>query len=259
MWSAPGIKVEDARLRFGDLTVFDGLDLSIGAARWTCLLGPSGVGKTSLLRLVAGLPAQGGETSGRVSASDGQPLTDRIAFMAQSDLLMPWASVLDNVLIGPKLRGDLARNRAEHVSRAEAMLDRVGLSERMHAMPAELSGGMRQRTALARTLAEDRPVVLMDEPFSALDAISRYRLQDMAAELLEGRTVLLITHDPMEALRLGHRIEVLSGTPAQLATPALEPAGDPPRPTDQVDIAAYHSDLLERLAGAGSAAREMVE
>ena len=114
-----------------------------------------------------------------------------------------------------------------------------------------LSGGERQRLALARTLMEDRPIVLMDEPFSSLDVLTRLLLQDLAAELLAERTVLLVTHDPMEALRLGHRIFVMSGSPALLGAP-LEPAGAPPRDAAQVSRSDAYRDLLARLGVGGS-------
>jgi putative hydroxymethylpyrimidine transport system ATP-binding protein len=134
------------------------------------------------------------------------------------------------------------------------LLARVGLADAADARPAQLSGGMRQRVALARTLMEDRPVVLMDEPFAGLDAITRYELQARAAELLAGRTVLLVTHDPLEALRLGHRIRVLAGRPARLDDSVGAPPGSPPRPADQV--ADRQGALLDRLAAAKQAQRE---
>jgi len=263
MDAAPGIVVEGARLRFAADAVFERLDMTIPGGRWTCLLGPSGVGKTSLLRLAADLPAEGAEIAGRVYADDGAPLAGRIAYMAQRDLLAPWASVLDNVLLGPRLRGELrgAPGRA-YRARAMALLEAVGLADRADARPAELSGGMRQRTALARTLLEDRPVVLMDEPFSALDALTRHRLQALAVDLLAGRTVLLVTHDPLEALRVGHRVEVLTGRPARLAPAPIEPPGPPPRATDDPVIATLHGRLLGRLGagdGPGALASEAAE
>jgi putative hydroxymethylpyrimidine transport system ATP-binding protein len=116
-------------------------------------------------------------------------------------------------------------------------------------MPATLSGGQRQRVALARTLMEDRPLVLMDEPFSALDAITRARLQVQAARLLAGRTVLLVTHDPLEALRLGHRIHVMAGHPARIEAP-IQPDGAPPRDLHDPALLARQGDLLARLADA---------
>ena len=138
----------------------------------------------------------------------------RLAWMGQQDNLLPWLTVLGNVGLGARLRGEpLDRDRAE------ALLARVGLIPQRDQRPATLSGGQRQRAALARTLMEDRPVVLMDEPFSALDAITRARLQVLAAQLLAGRTVLLVTHDPLEALRLGHRIHVMAGQPARIEPP----------------------------------------
>jgi putative hydroxymethylpyrimidine transport system ATP-binding protein len=111
---------------------------------------------------------------------------------------------------------------------------------------------MRQRVALARTLAEDRPVVLMDEPFSALDVITKFRLQALFAELLRGRTVLLVTHDPLEALRLGHRIYVMEGRPARIGKP-LEPAGAPPRNLHDPELLALQADLLDLLSAAAEA------
>ena len=128
------------------------------------------------------------------------------------------------------------------------MLQRVGLAGEANSLPAALSGGMRQRAALARTLMEDRPMILMDEPFSAVDALTRLRLQDLAAELLIGRTTLLVTHDPLEALRLGHRVLVLSGDPARISEP-LDPLGLPPRPSDDPALHGLAAQILRDLAG----------
>ncbi len=224
--------------------LFEQIDLDLPGGSTTCLLGPSGVGKTSLLRLIAGL-AHG--ASGRVGDERGSSVKGRIAYMAQQDLLLPWCSVLDNVLLGARLRGEPTGGAAE--ARAHDLLARVRLAESALSRPAQLSGGMRQRAALARTLMEQRPIVLMDEPFSALDAITRYEIQALAARLLAGRTVLLVTHDPLEALRLGHRIQVMAGRPASLGA-ALEPPGDPPRDPGDPALLKLHSELLHRLAGA---------
>jgi putative hydroxymethylpyrimidine transport system ATP-binding protein len=125
----------------------------------------------------------------------------------------------------------------------------VGIDAQAKQLPATLSGGQRQRVALARTLMEDRPLVLMDEPFSALDAITRTRLQALAARLLLDRTVLLVTHDPLEALRLGHRINVMAGRPAAIEA-ALAPDGVPPRALDDRHLLARQGDLLAQLASA---------
>ncbi|HYD31911.1 MAG TPA: ABC transporter ATP-binding protein [Azospirillaceae bacterium] len=239
-----GVRVSDARLSHAGTPLFQDLGFTLEPAACTCLLGPSGVGKTTLLRLIAGLAAP--EPPTRVTASDDRPLEGRVAYMAQQDLLLPWLSVLDNVLVGDRLRG--AARSAERETRARALLDLVGLDGREDERPAALSGGMRQRVALARTLMEDRPVVLMDEPFSALDALTRLRLQDLAARLLAGRTVLLVTHDPLEALRLGHRVHVMTGHPATIG-PALTPPKAPPRDPADPKLLAMQAVLLARLAG----------
>jgi putative hydroxymethylpyrimidine transport system ATP-binding protein len=239
-------------LRYGGRVVFDALDLELPGGRITCLLGPSGVGKTSLLRLIAGIAT---ETQGEVVDQTGRPVAGRIAYLAQGDLLLPWLSVLGNVTLGYRLRGEALGGATE--TRARELLARVGLAARAEDRPGQLSGGERQRVALARTLMEDRPVVLMDEPFSSLDAITRFELQALAAELLTGRTVLLVTHDPLEALRLGHRVQVMAqgsgGAPARLDT-ALEPAGTPPRDPADPALLAQQAELLKRLIRAKEAA-----
>jgi len=122
----------------------------------------------------------------------------------------------------------------------------VGLRNYAFALPEQLSGGMRQRVALARTLLEDRPVVLMDEPFSALDAITRLQLQDLSANLLKKKTVLLVTHDPLEALRLGNHIYLLTNRPAQLEK-ITELTGQTPRNVAEPSILAHQADLLIRM------------
>jgi len=236
--SPPGLQIEGLALRYGGRTIFENLDFTIAGGEFVVLLGTSGVGKTSLLKIVAGLAVP---SAGRVTATDGQPLRHRIAYMGQQDLLYPWLSVLKNVMLGSRLRGEPA-----DPARAMDLLARVGLADRAHALPAQLSGGMRQRAAIARTLYEDRPIVLMDEPFSALDTFTRARVQDLAAELLRGRTALLITHDPLEACRLGHHLLVLAGHPATLGPP-ITIHGPTPRAPDDDELLHTQGRLMRRL------------
>ncbi|MGH1371681.1 ABC transporter ATP-binding protein [Planktotalea sp.] len=218
--------------KIGDQSIFEGLDLTVRAGEWTCLLGASGVGKSTVLRLFAGL-GDGIDLDGAMAGGGN------VALMAQDDLLLPWLTALDNVLIGARLRGEVA-NKAM----GRAVLERVGLAAHLHKRPNELSGGQRQRVALARTLMEDRSVVLLDEPFSALDALTRAQMQELTAELLVGRTVLLVTHDPGEAARLGQTILIMT----QSGLSDVEaPSGAIPRPVDAADVLLAQATLLKKL------------
>ncbi len=222
---------------FGTDPLFDAIDFEVAAGQWTCLLGSSGVGKSTILKMFAGLDT-GVSFSGSLGADDG--LTDgRIAMMAQNDLLLPWLSVSQNVCLGATLRGDTPDD-----ARAADVLARVGLSEKSDSKPGQLSGGQRQRVALARTLMEDRPIVLLDEPFSALDARTRAQMQELASELLVGRTVLLVTHDPAEAARLGHVIKIMTPSGIEDVVP---PGGAVPRRFDAADVLRVQAELLTRL------------
>lgn len=246
--SPPTIYIKNACLKFNEQLLFDKLHCTLPAGKITCLLGASGIGKTSLLRLIAGLPAySNSQQSAVIETSDGLTLSDRIAYMAQTDLLMPWLNTLDNLLIGYRLRN--SKNLSSHISHARLLLKKTGLSDAEKKFPSQLSGGMRQRAALARTLMEDRPVVLMDEPFSNVDTITRLRLQELTAKLLINRTVLLITHDPLEALRLGHHILVMSGTPAKIED-SLQLPHEPPRSFTDTTLLYWQGKLMEKLAGA---------
>lgn len=235
--SAPRISVRGHH-RLNGKPLFGEVNLQIDAGQWTCLLGRSGVGKTTLLRLIAGLTCEGA-FQGTIRASDGRDIAGRAAFMAQSDLLMAWLSVLDNALLGARLRGE-----RPDTDRARELLCKIGLGDHLGKRPAALSGGMRQRVALARTLMEGRPIVFLDEPFSALDAGTRAEMQDLAAQTLHGKTVLLVTHDPSEAIRLGHRIIVITPKGAQdWPVPNTPPLRDLAAP----DVVASQAALLAHL------------
>ncbi|PRY25447.1 putative hydroxymethylpyrimidine transport system ATP-binding protein [Aliiruegeria haliotis] len=234
---APGVDLLGSA-SFDETVLFPPVSLEIDAGGWSCLLGPSGCGKTTILRLIAGLDT-GAAFEGRISASDGAPIPDRVAYMAQTDLLMPWLDVLGNVTLGARLRGEAPDQDA-----ARALVTRLGLEPHLHKRPSQLSGGQRQRVALARTLMEDRPIVLLDEPFSALDARTRADMQDLAAETLSGRTVLLVTHDPGEAARLGDRVFLLDEGGMMEAVP---PATPTVRPVDDPNTLAFQARLLTAL------------
>ncbi|MEZ5661473.1 MAG: ATP-binding cassette domain-containing protein [Burkholderiaceae bacterium] len=237
--SAPGLRI-NGRLMLGDRELLPRFSLSLRAGHWHALVGPSGVGKSSLIRIIAGLPGAV-RLDGRCEADDGGSLSERIAWMAQSDSLVPWLSVLANLLLPARLRGE----RSDR-DRAMQMLQAVGLADQASLKPAALSGGMRQRVALARTLMLARDVVLLDEPFSALDAGTRARMQDLAVTVLRGKTVVIVTHDPAEAVRVGQSLTLV--TRQGLESLALPP-GEPVRPLDAVEVLAVQGALWRRLHG----------
>lgn len=229
-----GLRVRNMQLGWDNKLLVEGLSFDAAPNSWTCLLGESGVGKSTLLRTFAGLvPAISGSV---FEGTDGNTVIDRVAYMAQQHLLLPWLTATENVALGARLRHD-----TPNLAKVTDLLHRTGIADRAGARPGELSGGERQRVALARTLMEERPIVLMDEPFSALDAITRTQLQDLAYELLQDQTVVMVTHDPFEALRLGATIHVIqAGNNAELGP--LTPPGHPLRdPTDPALRSTYHA------------------
>lgn len=222
----------------GSRLLFDRLTLQIRPGEWTALLGPSGSGKSTLLRIIAGLPVAA-KFEGQVKADDQEGLSGRIGYMAQQDLLLEWATVRDNIALGSRLRGE-----ACPPDRLKDIICAVGLDDKAEKRPSELSGGQRQRVALARTLLEDRPVILLDEPFSSLDARTRVDMQDLAVDQLIGRTVLLVTHDPGEAVRLCNRIYLLQNNSLIKVDALKKPF---PKPVDDVDALALQAKLLMQI------------
>lgn len=237
---APEISLQNISFGFGAKQLFDDLTLTFPACQWTVLLGPSGCGKSTLLRLIAGSlePATGQITFDQKTTSKTP-----VAWMAQDDLLLPWLNVTENILLGARLRKTVDTEKEQRV---QQLLADTNLKAENDALPQTLSGGMRQRVALLRTLMEERPVILMDEPFSALDALTRLRLHDLFSRLVQNTTVVLVTHDPLEALRLGDRIIVLKDRPA-VATHQLDLSSQRPRDPADPKIAALHKKLLSHL------------
>lgn len=240
MSPSPTIVLQNIELTYQQEIIFSKLNLTITANKITCLLGKSGVGKSTFLRLIAGLISP---STGSVTGDNNQPIAHQVAFMAQTDLLMPWASALENALLGLRLRGEVSN---QHIARARELFQQVGLSDAENKFPHELSGGMRQRVALIRTLMEDKPIILMDEPFSAVDAITRFQLQNLVVPFLKNRTVILVTHDPLEALRLADDIYVLQGTPATISLAAQLDANQP-RELNDPDVVKKQTELFHVL------------
>ena len=234
---APAIRLEGSA-KIGGADIFSPLKFDAPAGEWTCLLGSSGVGKSTLLRLLAGLNA-GITFDGKITCSDGTALPPRTTLMLQTDMLLPWLGLLENVMLGARLRGEKS-----DAARATALLESVGLQGFAGRLPHTLSGGQRQRVALARTLMEDRPVILLDEPFSALDAKNRALMQELAAHVFSERTVVLVTHDPYEAARLGTRVFVMNQSGLVDMPSPVMPAI---RPFDAPEVLKFAGQLLEVL------------
>jgi NitT/TauT family transport system ATP-binding protein len=217
------------------VTALDGLTLAALPGEFVAVVGPSGCGKTTLLELVCGLAAP---DAGTVAASPA-------ALMAQRDLLLPWASAVDNAALALRV-GRVGRDEARR--RAAALLRDFGLEGFERARPHELSGGMRQRVAFARTLLAGRPVLCLDEPFAALDALTRSEMQDWLAGALNAdpRTVVMVTHDVEEAIVLADRVVVLSSRPGRVVA-TLDVAAPRPRRRTDPQLVALRARALAQL------------
>ena len=216
------------------VTALDGVSLDVQREEIVAVVGPSGCGKTTLLELICGLIAP---DAGTVDAAPA-------ALMAQRDLLLPWASALDNAALALRV-GGVARGAAR--DRAAVLLRDFGLGGFERARPHELSGGMRQRVAFARTLLAGRPVLCLDEPFAALDALTRSEMQDWLAGALaaDPRTVVIVTHDVEEAIVLADRVVVLSRRPGRVVATFDVGAPRPRRRTDPQLVALRARALAE--------------
>ncbi|QNK39390.1 ABC transporter ATP-binding protein [Caproicibacter fermentans] len=205
-------------------------NLAVREGRFASIIGPSGCGKSTLFNIIAGLMPP---TTGDVTV-DGQSIVCRagtVGYMLQKDLLLPWRTILDNVILGLEVRGE---PRAKAVERALPLMEKYGLKGFDSHYPNELSGGMRQRAALLRTLLYDRDIMLLDEPFGALDAQTRLSMQNWLLEIWKdfGKTVLFVTHDIDEAVYLSDDIYVFSARPGRVRAKIAVPIERPRKPED---------------------------
>ena len=238
----------------GPMAALQDVDFQVADGQFVSIVGPSGCGKTTLLNIIAGLEQP---TAGDIHL-DGQPAPRRlgmVAYMQQKDLLMPWRTVLDNAILALEVRGV---PRSEARQRALGLLEPFGLAGFAKHYPAALSGGMRQRAAFLRTFLADKDVVLLDEPFGALDALTRTQMQEWLTEVWAGlgKTIVLITHDVEEAILLSDLIYVLSERPGRVQR-VVEVGLPRPRSYRTVTEPAFNrlkADLLAGLRGESATA-----
>lgn len=204
-------------IQAGDRTLVQDLSLDLGEGRLTCLIGPSGCGKSSVVKWLAGVLAPDLRVEGAATL-DGAPMAmphADVAYQPQQDSLMPWLTIVENASLGLEVRG---MNRRAARDRARGLFETFGLAGHEGSFPDQLSGGMRQRAAFLRTIVQECRVLLLDEPFSALDAVTRLQMQDwLIARLTERpRAVLMVTHDLYEATQLADRVLVMAPSPGRI-------------------------------------------
>ena len=252
----PAISFSKTRLVLGGSEIYRDISFDVGAGEFVCLLGPSGCGKSTSLRLIGDLlPMQEGDV--QVAGMTPAQAWNQTAFVFQSPRLLPWRTTLENAAFGLEMRHPEI-SKADRLERAQRELDKVGLGADAQKMPVMLSGGEKQRGSIARALALDPQIILMDEPFSALDHTTRHRLRQQMVDLWAEtrKTVLFVTHDIDEALFLADRIVVLSKKPTQVEEIV---AVDAPRPRDPdaspelVQLRQHLVSIFDRLEGADAA------
>jgi NitT/TauT family transport system ATP-binding protein len=251
--SSPMIEFDRVTRAFGSEEIYRNLTFDIPKGQFACMLGPSGCGKSTALRLIGGLLAA---TDGQITVAGLPPerAWDRIAYVFQSPRLVPWRKAIENVMLAEELRFGRGWN-GERAVKAQSLLDLVGLADAAQKYVYMLSGGERQRVALARALAVDPDIILMDEPFSALDPNTRRKLRLEIVEIWQktGKTIVFVTHDIDEALVLADRILVLSRKPTIVAQDLTISEPRPRNLEDSATLQGLRSELLElfRRIGGG--------
>jgi NitT/TauT family transport system ATP-binding protein len=241
------ISLSDVSVAFGPEVIYDRLSFSVVEGEFLCILGPSGCGKSTLLRVIGDLL---GVDAGSVTVAQERAAESwqEIAYVFQSPRLLAWRNAEQNVVLGQQLRFAGKRSAAEMRQKAIDLLELVGLGRDTHKYPAMLSGGERQRVAIARALAVDPRIVLMDEPFSALDLQTRRRMRSEIIEIWKrtGKTIVFVTHEIDEALELADRIVVLSAKPTRMLR-TLELKAPRPRDLTSAALQAARTELRALL------------
>lgn len=252
----PKIEFRNVNLRYftpkGETLALNDINFRVEKGEFVSIVGQSGCGKSTLLSLLSGLIRP---TEGEVLI-DGVPVTGpspHVGFMLQHDSLFEWRSIVDNTMLGPEIRG---YDKREARQRAEGLLQRYGLGDFLHSRPSELSGGMRQRAALARTMCLQPDILLLDEPFSALDFQTRLSIADEIGDIIrkEHKTAILVTHDIPEAIAMADRVIVLSRRPGRIKAihPIDFPSHGATRPgsfdaREAAEFPAYFNTVWEEL------------
>lgn len=239
------IEFENVELSFSGERIYDSVNFQVAQGEFVCLLGPSGCGKSTSLRIIGDLlPPDAGIV--RVNGKAPAETWKQIAFVFQSPRLAPWRNALSNVLLGVELRYGKAEARRRE-TQAAALLELVGLSSSAGKYPLMLSGGERQRISIARALAVDPSIILMDEPFSALDPNTRRRMRSEIIRIWQEtkKTVVFVTHDIDEAIQLADRIVVMSNKPTTVIETIHVEADRPRDPDKDVNLAALRNRLLD--------------
>ncbi|WP_334179429.1 ABC transporter ATP-binding protein [Pseudoxanthomonas sp.] len=239
------VSVDNVTMSFGDFTAVRDVDIDVADGEFVAIVGPTGCGKSTILNAVAGLL---GPTKGGIRI-DGKPVSgvqESVGYLFQQDALLPWKTALQNVELGLRFRGVDTKEREQ---RAHAWLAKVGLKGFEHRYPHQLSGGQRKRVQMAQALIVEPKVILMDEPFSALDIHTRHLMQNELLRLWQEdrRAVMLITHDLEEAIALGDRVVVLSSGPSSRVVESFQVDLERPRNVAEIKLDQRFTDLYRDI------------